>query len=67
MNYRKEQEMVLHFIGGKISQVKILKETKKYMTIQCEDGFCTKYRVNKETGEVQDNTYHRVIKGLYID
>lgn len=59
--------MVLHFIGGNTSQVKILKETKKYMTIQCEDGFYTKYRVNKETGEVQDNTYHRVIKGLYID
>lgn len=27
----------------------------------------SKYRLNKETGEVQDGTYHNVLKGLYVD
>jgi len=57
--------MTLHFIGGKTSSVRILKETKKYLEIRTI-GYNTKYRINKETGEVQDGTYHNVIKGLYI-
>lgn len=60
--------MTLHFIGGKTSECKIEKETKKYITFRAGNGIIgTKYRLNKETGEVQDGTYHNVLKGLYVD
>lgn len=58
--------MILHFMSGKIAKVKIQKQTKKYTTIYCYSNTMY-YRVNNETGEVQDNTYHNVIKGLYIE
>lgn len=58
--------MVMHFVGGKTDTLDILKETKKYLEVRTHNGFRTKYRINKETGEVQDGTYHRTIKGLYI-
>ena len=57
--------MVLHFLGGKTSELTILKETKKYIEVRAH-GNTMRYRVNKETGEVQDGTYHNIIKGLYI-
>jgi len=57
--------MILHFIGGKTGMLSILKETKKYFTVRCDDNHM-RYRINKETGEVQDGTYHSVIKGLYV-
>ena len=44
----------------------ILKETKKYITFRCNSN-TMKYRYNKETKEVQDGTYHKVIKGLFIE
>ena len=58
--------MILHFVGGRKSPVIILKETKSYLYIQCIGGYRTKYRVNRQTGEVQDNVYHKPIKGLYL-
>lgn len=58
--------MTLHFIGGKTDTLKIEKETKKFLYVRTENGFRIRYRVDKETGEVQDGTYHRVIKGLYV-
>lgn len=44
----------------------ILKETKRYITFRCKTNLM-KYRYNKETGEVQDGTYHNTIKGLKVE
>lgn len=48
------------------SDCTIIKETKKYIVFRCK-GNLMKYRYNKETQEVQDGTYHNVIKGLRIE
>ena len=61
-----EKEMTLHYIGGKTAKCRIEKETRKYIVFRSE-GWNMKYRLNKETGEVQDGTYHNVLKGLYVD
>ena len=59
--------MVLHFVGGKTSNnLSIMKETKKYIVFRCHEN-TMKYRYNKETGEVQNGTYHNVIKGMSLD
>ena len=58
--------MKLHFVGGAIADVEVQKKTKKYTTILCESNG-RHYRVNNETGEVQENTYHKVIKGLWVE
>ena len=58
--------MKIHFIGGIVREVEVFKETKKYLEVRVLGGFSTRYRVNKENGEVQDWTYHNVIKGLYV-
>lgn len=59
--------MVLHFRNGNISEdLLIIKETKKYITFRCHDN-TMKYRYNKETGEVQNGTYHNVIKGMRLE
>ena len=61
------QIMILHFVGGKTSEnLSIIKETKKYITIRCHDN-TMQYRYNKETGEVQNGTYHNVIKGMWLE
>ena len=58
--------MKLYFQGGKTSEIKVLKETKKYLTFRaCSNTM--KYRLNKETGEVQDGTYHKVLQGLWVE
>lgn len=58
--------MKLHFINGIVRDVKIIKKTKKYTTVYCIYNTMT-YRVNNQTGEVQENTYHNVIKGMFIE
>ena len=59
--------MILHFRGGKTSDnLSIIKETKKYIVFRCHDN-TMKYRYNKETGEVQNGTYHNVIKGMSLE
>ena len=59
--------MILHFRGGKTSNdLSIIKETKKYIVFRCHEN-TMKYRYNKETGEVQNGTYHNVIKGMSLD
>ena len=59
--------MILHFRGGNTSNnLSIIKETKKYIVFRCHDN-TMKYRYNKETGEVQDGTYHKVIKGISLE
>ena len=57
--------MILNFIGGLKSECIIIKETKQYITFRAIGNLC-KYRLNKKTMEVQDGTYHRVIKGLSV-
>ena len=59
--------MKLHFVGGVVADVKVLKQTKKYKTIILCNASGREYRVNNETGEVQENTYHKVIKGLWVE
>ena len=59
--------MILHFRGGNISEdISIIKETKKYIVFRCHDN-TMRYRYNKETGEVQNGTYHNVIKGMWLE
>ena len=59
--------MILHFVGGKTSDdLSIIKETKKYIVFRCHSN-TMKYRYNKETGEVQNGTYHNVIKGMSLE
>ena len=58
--------MKLHFVGGAVADVEVQKQTKKYTTILCNANG-RHYRVNNETGEVQENTYHKVIKGLWVE
>lgn len=57
--------MTLHFIGGKQAEIQVIKETKKYIIFKA-GAYGVHYRLNKETGEVQDNAYHKTIKGLYV-
>ena len=56
--------MTLHYVGGKTAKCEIIKETKKYITFVANYGI--KYRLDKETGKVQDGTYHKEIKGLTV-
>ena len=68
-NHSKEKgviHMKLHFVGGAVADVEVQKQTKKYTTILCQANG-RHYRVNNETGEVQENTYHKVIKGLCVE
>ena len=59
--------MILHFRGGNTSEnLSIIKETKKYITLRCHDN-TMRYRYNKETGEVQNGTYHNIIKGMWLE
>ena len=58
--------MILHFVGGSTSQVVVEKETKKFIYIYCKSN-TMRYRVNKQTGEVQGNTYHDTIKGMFVE
>ena len=46
--------------------LRLKNKTKKYTTILCLGNY-RHYRVNNETGEVQDNTYHNIIKGLWVE
>ena len=59
--------MKLNFVGGKTStNLTVIKETKKFLEFRCNDN-TMKYRYNKETKEVQNGTYHDVIKGMVLE
>lgn len=58
--------MQLVFIGGNKADCTILKETKKYITFRCKSN-TMEYRYNKDTQEVQDGTYYKVLKGLKVE
>ena len=63
----EDKEMMnLIFVNNRKSECTIIKETKKYIIFRCNSN-TMKYRLNKETGEVQDGTYHNVIKGLRVE
>lgn len=57
--------MILNYIGGRKSECTIISETKKYIVFRA-NATTMKYRLNKDTMEVQDGTYHNVIKGLSV-
>lgn len=58
--------MKLYFVGGIASEIVIIKETKAYMIFRAiHNGM--RYRLNKETGEVQNAIYHTAIKGLKVE
>lgn len=57
--------MKLIFQNDRKADCTIIKETKKYIVFRCKSN-TMKYRYNKETQEVQDGTYHKVIKGLRV-
>lgn len=59
-------KMILIFQNNRKSECTVIKETKKYITFRCKSN-TMKYRYNKETKEVQDGTYHNVLKGLSIE
>lgn len=59
--------MKLVFTNNSIStDITVLKETKKYLYFRCNSN-TMKYRYNKYTDEVQDGTYHNVIKGMKFE
>ena len=58
--------MKLRFVNGNTTEVKVEKETKKFINLYCPMN-AVRYRVNKETGEVQDGTYHKTIKGMCVE
>lgn len=65
--HKEVKIMILHFRGGNTSEnLSIIKETKKYIIFRCHDN-TMKYRYNKETGEIQNGTYHNVIKGMWLE
>lgn len=57
--------MILHFVGGKTAEITKEKEGRIWDCYYCSSNRM-RYRVNKLTGEVQDNTYHNKINGLYV-
>ena len=58
-------DSILVFQGGKTSSIKIEKDAKKYTTFRAT-GNNIKYRLNKETGEVQSSPYWNTIKNMYL-
>lgn len=58
--------MTLHFVGGATATLAIERETKKHLYVRTENKWNRKYRIVKETGDVQDGTYYNKIKGLFV-
>lgn len=57
--------MTLHFIGGKTSEIEITKDGKKYIYFTAKSNHC-KYRMIKETKEIQISPYWNTEKRMYI-
>lgn len=62
---RKETDIVLHFIGGATAEAKITKEGRKY-TYFTAGSFNIKYRLNKETNQVEVAPYWRKEPKMYV-
>lgn len=56
--------MKLHYIGGKVAECEITKEGKKYIYFKTVTG---KYRVVKETGDVQIAPYWKTEKKMSVE
>lgn len=60
--------MTLHYQGGKTAQVEVVKDGRRWMYIKPMDSFVPgKYRVDKQTGEVQIAPYWNTGDGMYVD
>lgn len=57
--------MTLHYIGGKKSEITVTKEGKKYLYFTANDNR-RKYRMNKETKEVQIAPYWDTEKRMTV-
>ena len=57
--------MTLHFVNGKTAEAKITKEGRKY-TYFTAGSFNIKYRLNKETGEVEVSPYWRKEPKMHV-
>lgn len=57
--------MKLYFNGGKTSEIKITKEGKKYLYFTANSNG-VKYRMIKETGEIQISPYWNIGKNMYL-
>lgn len=57
--------MTLHFVNGTTAEAKITKEGRKY-TYFTAGSFNIKYRLNKETGEIEVAPYWRKEPKMYV-
>ena len=57
--------MTLQYVGGATAEIVVTKDGRKYMYFTTKERFC-KYRVNKETGEVQVAPYWYTVKGMSV-
>ncbi len=57
--------MTLHFGNGKEAKAKITKDGRKY-TYFAAGSYGIKYRVNKETGDVEVSPYWRKEPKLFV-
>ena len=55
----------LHFINGGTSEINIEKEGRKWVYFMAKTTGI-RYRVDKESGEVQVAPYWSTIKGIYV-
>jgi len=45
--------MILHYVNGTTSECKVTKEGYKWIYFTARNGYGSRYRLNKRTGEVQ--------------
>ena len=57
--------MTLHYIGGATAECKITKEGRKY-TYFTAGAYNRKYRLNKETREVECAPYWDIVPKMYV-
>lgn len=56
--------MILHYQGGATAEAQVLKDGRKWIYIKTATG---RYRVSKETGEVQISPYWNIGKDMYVE
>jgi hypothetical protein len=57
--------MILQYVGGATAEIVVTKDGRKYMYFTTEERF-SKYRLNKETGEVQVAPYWYTVKKMRV-
>lgn len=51
--------------GRATSDIEITKDGRKWLYFTAKENHC-KYRMNKETGEIQISPYWRTVKDMYL-